>query len=360
MNVVVWRLPRGESLVYPPSHCPKCGHAIKPWENIPIISWLCLRARCSNCHLPISVKYPLGEGATGLLFAFVWMRVFLRGLPLECIPAFFYLVGALLAAGLIDGEHRFIPDEVTFSGMLFALLMAILLPQGRLALQSQPNPHSGALIYTGFREMLLAKGVDLAAHSVLASVADCLLGAAMGYAVLTLFSWSAKHFFGNVSRCFKEPVQATLSKDGILLQENTRTWDDLLDEPEDTLFIHGVPENGSGIVKIMANAKGGSLDGQAFDWDKKKKLEIRIASFSASRDVIGYGDVKLLAMIGAFLGADATIYILLTGALIAIAYALLAMLVRRRFMPSLPFGPFLAIASLLWMLFGNLAFSILS
>ena len=84
MNVVVWRLPRGESLVHPPSHCPKCGHAIKPWENIPIISWLCLKARCSNCHLPISIKYPLGEGATGLLFAFLWMRIFKRGLPLEC------------------------------------------------------------------------------------------------------------------------------------------------------------------------------------------------------------------------------------------------------------------------------------
>ncbi|MBR4674473.1 MAG: prepilin peptidase [Victivallales bacterium] len=360
MNVVVWRLPRGESLLYPPSHCPKCGHAIRPWENIPIISWLCLKARCSNCHLPISIKYPLGEGATGLLFAFLWMRIFQRGLPLECIPTFFFLGGALLAAALIDAEHRFIPDQVTYSGILFALLMAIVLPSGRLALLPQPNPHAGTLIFTGVKTMLLNWRFDLTPHPLTTALIDCTLGAAMGYAILALFAWSTRRLFGNVSKSFRKPVPATITKEGIRLHNTFRAWEDVLDSIGDTLIIHGTLPSEKNIAKITANAKGFSIDGKSSPWEATSKKEIKIERIATTRDVIGYGDVKLLAMIGAFLGADATIYILLTAALLAIFYAIASMLFHRRFIPSLPFGPFLAIATLLWMLFGNIAFLILS
>ena len=360
MNVVVWRLPRGESLMYPPSHCPKCGHAIKPWENIPIISWLCLKARCSSCHLPISIKYPLGEGATGLLFAFLWTRIFQRALPLECIPTFFFLGGSLLAAALIDAEHRFIPDQVTVSGLMFALAMSLLLPSGRLALLPQPNPHAGSLIFTGVKAMLLNWRFDLAPHPVMAALIDSLLGAAMGYALLALFAWSTRHLFGKVSKYLKKPVPATLTKEGIRMRDTFRSWEEMLDAESDTLIIHGTLPGTKAIAKLMANAKGFSIDGKAIAWKDTPKQEVRIERIATTRDVIGYGDVKLLAMIGAFLGADAPIYILLTGSLLAILYAIASMPLRRRFIPSLPFGPFLAVAALLWMLFGNLVFLILS
>ena len=360
MNVVVWRLPRGESLVHPPSHCPKCGHAIKPWENIPIISWLCLKARCSNCHLPISIKYPLGEGATGLLFAFLWMRIFQRGLPLECIPGFFFLGGALLAAALIDAEHRFIPDQVTYSGLVFALAMALILPSGRLALLPQPNPHTGALIFTGLNAILQNWHVDLAPHPVASALLDSLLGAAMGHALLALFAWAARCLFGNVSKFFKKPVPATLTKEGIRLRSTFRPWEEVLDTASDVLIIHGTLPASKAIAKLTANAKGLSIDGQSKTWEATLKQEIKMERIATTRDVIGYGDVKLLAMIGAFLGADATIYILLTGALLGLLYAVPSMLICRKLIPSLPFGPFLAVAALLWMLFGNLAFLILT
>ena len=93
LNVVVWRIPRGESLLTPPSHCPNCGHLIRAWENIPIISWLCLRGRCSGCHQPISIRYPLGESATGLLFFIIWYAISRRNLPLAVLPGYFYLTG---------------------------------------------------------------------------------------------------------------------------------------------------------------------------------------------------------------------------------------------------------------------------
>ena len=68
LNVVVWRVPRGESIVRPPSHCPKCNASIKWHQNIPILSWLALRGRCANCREPISPRYILVELLTGLLF----------------------------------------------------------------------------------------------------------------------------------------------------------------------------------------------------------------------------------------------------------------------------------------------------
>src|SRR5690554_2192726 len=82
LNVVVWRLPRGESLSYPGSHCPKCEHPIRWWDNLPVVSWLVLRGRCRDCGEPISARYPLVELTTGLAFAGVAWWVLSGGGPL--------------------------------------------------------------------------------------------------------------------------------------------------------------------------------------------------------------------------------------------------------------------------------------
>src|SRR3954454_18323079 len=68
LNVVAYRLPRGESLNHPPSHCPHCDTPIKPWHNVPVFGWLCLRGRCAACSAPISPRYPIVEAVTGLLY----------------------------------------------------------------------------------------------------------------------------------------------------------------------------------------------------------------------------------------------------------------------------------------------------
>ncbi len=69
LNVVVYRLPRGMSLVRPGSSCPSCGAPVRWFDNVPVVSWLILRGRCRRCHRPISLRYPLVELATGLVFA---------------------------------------------------------------------------------------------------------------------------------------------------------------------------------------------------------------------------------------------------------------------------------------------------
>jgi leader peptidase (prepilin peptidase)/N-methyltransferase len=194
LNVVVWRIPRGESLLTPPSHCPNCGHLIRAWENIPIISWLCLRGRCSGCHQPISIRYPLGESATGLLFFLVWYAISRRNLPLAVLPGYFYLTGALLSAALIDMKHRMIPDEITVSGLIVSLMLALLMPSGRLALHPDGDPSHGSFFITmAFEQLQRLIGTDLRAMPIIAAFTDWLFGVFAGVVLLGVFAVAGRH-----------------------------------------------------------------------------------------------------------------------------------------------------------------------
>ncbi|MCR4574802.1 MAG: prepilin peptidase [Lentisphaeria bacterium] len=196
LNVVVWRIPRGESLLTPPSHCPNCGHLIKPWENIPVISWLCLRGRCSGCHQPISIRYPLGESVTGLLFFIIWYKIFQRNLPLGVIPGYFFLAGSLLSAALIDMKHRMIPDEITYAGLLVSLMLALLLPTGRLALQLGGDPSHGSFFITmAYDQLGRLLGVDIRSMPIIAAFADWLFGVFAGVVLLGVFAVAGRHLF---------------------------------------------------------------------------------------------------------------------------------------------------------------------
>jgi leader peptidase (prepilin peptidase) / N-methyltransferase len=109
LNVVIWRVPRKESVVRPPSHCPQCETPIRPADNIPVLSWLLLRGKCRHCGLPIPLRYPLVEVGCGVLFAAVAARF---GASWE-LPAYLVLAAALLAISLIDLEHFIVPDRIT-------------------------------------------------------------------------------------------------------------------------------------------------------------------------------------------------------------------------------------------------------
>jgi leader peptidase (prepilin peptidase) / N-methyltransferase len=117
LNVVAYRLPRGESVVHPRSRCPGCGAAIRPWDNVPVLSWLLLRGRCRDCGEPISVRYPLVEAATGLLCAAV---VVAKGPHAEALLGI-ALVLVLVPITLIDLEVRLIPNVLTIAGSVAAL-----------------------------------------------------------------------------------------------------------------------------------------------------------------------------------------------------------------------------------------------
>ncbi len=117
LNVVIHRLPRGESLVRPGSRCPGCGQPVRPWDNVPVLSWLWLRGRCRSCRARISPRYPAIELLTGLLFAAVVLRYGVGPMT----PLLWLFAAALLAAAAIDFEHRVIPDEISLGGLAVAL-----------------------------------------------------------------------------------------------------------------------------------------------------------------------------------------------------------------------------------------------
>lgn len=122
LNVVVWRVPRGESVVSPPSACPRCGHRIAARDNVPVLSWVLLRGRCRECGEPISVRYPLVEAATAVLFAGAAAVVG----PSWILPAVLYLVAVGVALALIDLDVHRLPDAIVLPSYPVAVLLLLL------------------------------------------------------------------------------------------------------------------------------------------------------------------------------------------------------------------------------------------
>jgi leader peptidase (prepilin peptidase)/N-methyltransferase len=125
LNVVVWRLPRGESLIRPGSHCPSCNAAIPAWANVPLVSYLALRGRCRACGAHISLRYPLVEALTGVLFvALLWAHG-----PTPRLLVDWALAAALVAVTFIDVDHQIIPNSITIPGLVIGLVLSLLAPQ---------------------------------------------------------------------------------------------------------------------------------------------------------------------------------------------------------------------------------------
>jgi leader peptidase (prepilin peptidase)/N-methyltransferase len=127
LSVVAWRMPRGESLVRPGSHCPGCGTPIKPYDNIPVLAWLMLRGRCRYCRERISWRYPLVEALTALLA----VTVVLTKHSARDVVLGLVLVGVLVPIALIDLDHRVIPNKITAPAALAAIAIGLALnPEG--------------------------------------------------------------------------------------------------------------------------------------------------------------------------------------------------------------------------------------
>jgi leader peptidase (prepilin peptidase)/N-methyltransferase len=122
LNVVVYRVPRGESIVRPRSHCPSCERAIAPRDNVPVVSWLALRGRCRHCGAPISPRYVVVEALTGLLFALAAARVG----PAFGLAATLAAFGALVALSAIDLEKLVLPKKVVYPSLLIVAALLVV------------------------------------------------------------------------------------------------------------------------------------------------------------------------------------------------------------------------------------------
>ena len=186
LNVVVWRLPREESVLWPASHCPRCGTPLKWWENVPVLSWIGLRGRCRYCHAPISGRYPLSES----LCAGLWVLMTLAqpaGLgPTPARPlvvsAGWLLVSLLLVLALIDWDQLWIPEPICRWAVVAGWLVtaglggqqSLALGRGLLA----SHLLAAALGLIGF-ELLIALGTRWLGRPAMGS-GDAKVGAILG------------------------------------------------------------------------------------------------------------------------------------------------------------------------------------
>jgi len=257
LNVVIHRLPRGESIVRPGSRCPSCGRAIRPFDNVPVLAWLWLRGRCRHCGARISARYPLVEALTAALFAALAWRFG----PTPAALLWMAFGAALLAAAAIDLDHRVIPDEISLGGLAVGLS--------------------------------LAPAADVLAGSSSAGAAwsRAVAGALLGGGLL----WSVG--FLHARACAARGRR----------------------------FEHWPGEG-------EAFPGPGSLD--YWTW------------FPG----MGFGDVKLLAMIGAFLGPAGVVETLVAASFAGLAFGLVWAAARRSFAAPFGFGPMLAMGALLALL----------
>ena len=128
LNVVIHRLPRGESLVHPRSRCPGCGKQIASYDNVPIVSWLVLRGRCRHCGEPISPRYPVVELLTALTFAAV---VLVRGFDDDLILELPF-VAALIALAGIDLDHKLLPNKIVYPMAAYGVIATLLVDRDDL------------------------------------------------------------------------------------------------------------------------------------------------------------------------------------------------------------------------------------
>jgi leader peptidase (prepilin peptidase)/N-methyltransferase len=124
LNVCIARLPQSESIVFPSSRCPNCGNAIKPYDNIPIMSYILLGGRCRSCKGAISWQYPVVEGLTALTF---WITFCLLGFQLKTLTLLIFF-SAIIVLIFIDLNHRILPDVITLPGILVGLMLSLLAP----------------------------------------------------------------------------------------------------------------------------------------------------------------------------------------------------------------------------------------
>ena len=168
LNVVIYRIPLGESIILPSSHCPSCQTPLKIWHNIPLFSWLVLKGKCAFCHTTISKQYPLIEIFTAIIFLVLFIKLGL----VWYFPFVALSFSMLLALIVIDIEYLAVPDSINITALLFALIHPEFLTFGLNALLA-----AGGLALLGLISSLLARRQAMgSADIIVAGTMGALLG----------------------------------------------------------------------------------------------------------------------------------------------------------------------------------------
>lgn len=222
LNVVVYRVPAGLSVVRPRSACPDCGHAISAWENIPVLSWILLRGRCRSCAKPISIRYPLVEVAGAVAFALVaaWVVQASWPAPLSVavglrLVALLYLAAVSIALAIIDLQVHRLPDRIVLPSYAVGglLLAAAGVLDGDLVGLARAAAGAGVSVAFYLLLALIKPGAMSLGDIKLAGVLGLYLGAA-GWAQLVVGTFAA-FLLGGIAALVLLAVRRVGRRDGI-------------------------------------------------------------------------------------------------------------------------------------------------
>ena len=337
LNVCIYRMPLDISVSEPRrSFCPHCKYQI-PWHsNLPLITWLVQRGKCRNCSAPISVRYLLVELLTGLLFLGVWWRIahIFGGIsPGSWVLAFplFTFVALLVVATFIDFEHFIIPDEITWGGAAAGLAFSAALP----VLHGESSHLMGFVM--------------------------SLIGALSGFALLWVVSVLGKLAFGKKTLRFPEPLPFIWALEDerakLSVGNDAMWWDELFSSENDVISMDCARLEFEGKVRedieLRSHYEELELDGEPHDLNKVTSFRGMVRRISWKRDAMGFGDVKFMACIGAFLGWKAVLFTVMSASVIgAVIGGLTVLIGRREWSARIPFGPYLSIGALVWLFTG--------
>ena len=331
LNVCIYRMPLGMSVNEPKrSFCPHCKHQLAWYENIPIFGWLWLRGRCAHCRQPIAVRYPLVELLTALLFYFVWSRF--REEWILVLP-YWIFTALVIVATFIDFDHFIIPDEITVGGTVAGVLLSVVVP----AMMGEES-HGYGLMWS-------------------------LVGAGAGYLTLWGVVEAGKLAFGKkrvvlpqaedfVWRRGAEGADAALVIGG-----TTDAWSEFFSREKDELVLHcdtlalGGAEHAGATLRCFYNRV--ELEGTTYPLEGIETFSGRLREFVFPREAMGFGDVKFIACIGAFLGWKSVYFTIAAGSLVGavVGIALLLLGPKARSL-RIPFGPYLSLGAMIWMFAG--------
>jgi len=325
LNAVIHRLPRGIGLSHPRrSFCPHCGRSL-PWtENIPLFSWVFLRGKCSACGARIPARYPLVEALTAVLFLLLWWNF-----PPLVAAAYMVLAALLVAGTFIDLEHMILPDSLTLGGAVAGVVLSAAVPG-----------------------LLPGESWD-------ARLRSSLFGAGVGFAALFAVVELGKLAFGRkrleLQPAEKFRVAVREGKPLLLIAGEEWELEEFFYRPSDEIELH--LENG-GVWRL--NARGVVRDGQTAAYARAEGAENTALAIVVPREAMGFGDVKLMLTLGAFLGWPGALFSIAAGSVVG-AVAGLGLLAARRVDEAgrIPFGPYLAAGALLWIFCGPAALDFL-
>ena len=326
LNVCIHRLPLGQSIVSPPSHCPHCQYSIPWYLNIPLGTWLYLHGKCRNCGAPISVRYFLVELLTGVAFLGCWLVYGPESAGLALVYALF--LSGLIAATFIDFEHFIIPDEITIGGMAVGFVCSFFVPA----------VHGQASLPGAMKLSLLGTAV----------------GAGLVYSVLR----AGKLLFGREKIALPADARIVFSETALHLPYRDIPYEELFYRQSDVITLRArtveLADRCYKDVQVRLSPAWLEIGDERLNPEDVPHLEAVSSEIVLPREAMGLGDVKFMGAIGAFLGAQAVFFSLMVSSIIGsiVGIALIA-LRKREWSSRLPYGPYIAAAAALWLFGGN-------